>query len=184
MHHQTLTAALLVTVSATLVLPGCASAPASNDQAALATPPTDFTLAFSVLTPPSRRNIWTLPREQRPSRFVIETDWVLRGFSGTRLADESFPRETRQLNHEQISAIWSDLAAADLLNPAHPAIVGSPPVLPIPSVPPAPTANFEALWVVTITADGDRRMLILRPDERAAAEPLLNRLSDLAWLPK
>ena len=183
-HHKTLTAAMLVVSAAALFAPGCASGPAPGDETALATPPSDFTLAFTVLTQPAKRNIWTLPREQRLSRFVIETDWVLRGFSGPSLVDESFPRETRQLNEAQITSIWNDLAAAGLLDPSHPSLVGAPPMFRTTGVPTIPETGADAQWIVTIPAEGDRRMLILTPDERTAAAPLLHRLSDLAWLPE
>jgi hypothetical protein len=176
---------IIAPLAAALLCQGCAS-PAPSEQAAApaafaVAPPTDFTLAFTVFNQTSRRQVASIPRGTRPMRFVLEADWVLRAFSGPNLTDQSFPRETRQLTHADVQHIWTDLGAAGLLDPAHPAIVGTPPA--ITSLP-EPSATVPAAWIVTFTADGARRMLILSPDDHPAARPLLDRLADLAWMPE
>jgi hypothetical protein len=130
---------------------------------------------MAVLAPGTRRNVSALPRERRPARFVVETDWVLRTHVGPSAGPASFPAETRQLTREDVQAIWDDLRTAGLLDPAHPAMVA-----------PAPTSapGNEVVWVVGWTANGVRRTLAFSGDERGAARPLLDRLADLAWMPE
>jgi hypothetical protein len=170
--------ALLFLPSLPLVCGGCASTPAHDEAAAEDAPPSDFTLAMTVMAQVNRRNTATIPRDRRPARFVIETDWVLRAYTGRGPIDtETFPRETRQLNAAQIQSLWTDLRAAGLLDPANPAIAGKPPV-------PADITQNKPLWVVTFTADADRRTLVIDADRDGPAAPLLNRLADLAWMPK
>lgn len=184
MRYSPIVAALAVA----LLCQGCASPaappapphPTASPGAFAAAPPADFTLAFTVLNQTSRRQVASIPRGVRPMRFLMETDWVLRAFSGPNITDQSFPRETRQLAHAEVQAIWADLSAAGLLDPAHPAIVGAPP--PIPTA--ADAGETAPAWIVTFTADGHRRMLVLRPEDHEAARPLLDRLADLAWMPR
>ncbi len=157
---------------------GCAAAPEPVDAAVADTPPPDFTLALTVMSQVNRRNTAALPRDRRPARFVIETDWVLRSYTGRGPIDtETFPRETRQLSATQVQSLWSDLRAAGLLDHDNPAIVGRAPA-------PADIKQDKPLWVVTFTADTDRRTLVLDADPRGPAAPLLNNLADLAWMPK
>lgn len=174
--HLPITAGILLFVGSFAALtPGCASAPPADDTAALQHAPTDFTLAFTIVNPTPKRNVNTMPRETRPTRFVIETDWVLRGFVGAALIDQGFPRETRQLDEREIDGIWADLRDGGLLEPDHAAIVGTPPTL---------ASVNELTWIITLHAHGDRRMLMLRGNEQEAAKPLMNRLADLAWMAK
>lgn len=139
-------------------------------------PPPDFTLEVTLIAPPMRQDGSRPPRLRRSTRFVIETDWVLRSYSGRApVGHDTFPRETRQLTEHEIAAIWGDLRDAGLLDPAHPSIVGSAPA-------PADVSPSEPVLVISIVADGDRRTLALAPD--GPGEALFSRLADLAWLPK
>lgn len=141
-------------------------------------PPSDFTFAFTVVHQTSKRNVASIPRDRRPMRFLMETDWVLRAFAGPNLTDQSFPREARQLTHQQVEQIWHDLRSAGLLDLDHPSAVGSVP-------PPEQwTVTDGSAWVLTIKANGDRRVLLLQPEQHASAAPVLDRLADLAWMPE
>lgn len=154
---------------------GCAGKRATENLHALGSPPSDFTVALTVLVQTNRRNVAAIPRPERPARFVMEADWVLRAYSGPAVTDAAFPPETRQLTAAQVQDLWIDLRTAGLLDPAHAGLVGRSPA---PGELPSPT------WVVSFKAAGDRRTFVLEADSRRAAEPLLSRLCDLAWMPK
>jgi hypothetical protein len=181
-HHRTIPFGLLGALACSGLV-ACASHPDEAGAAATAlapdeAPPADFTFAFTVVHQTTRRNVASIPRDRRPMRFVMEADWVLRAYSGPNLTDQSFPREARQLGAADVQGVWAELRSAGLLDPAHPAIVGSVP-------PPEQWTVLDgSTWVLTVKADGDRRVLMLQPEQHAQALALLNRLADLAWMPE
>lgn len=157
---------------------GCTATPSEAEVLAADLPPPDFTLSMTVISKIDRRNTAAIKRERRPSRFVIETDWILRAFSGRGQVDaETFPRETRQLTIHEIQSIWKELREAGVLDPANPAIAGRAPMLS------EVTAN-QPVWVITYSAADEHRTLVYDADPAGPAAPLLNRLADLAWMPK
>jgi hypothetical protein len=157
---------------------GCAAPPAAQD-AKCATPPTDFTLSVAVMSHSSHRRVApAVPRELRPMRFVMETDWVLRSYAGPGAADtDTFPAETRQLDAPQVASLWSDLQSAGLLAPDNPAIVGRAPTL-------AEVDPAKPVWVISYSADAAHRTLVLDAGADSPAAALVTRLADLAWIPK
>ncbi|MBX3386322.1 MAG: hypothetical protein KF768_07110 [Phycisphaeraceae bacterium] len=188
-----LAAAIALTLALLSAAPGCASAAAARFDAAAQreTPPPDFQLGLTVQAPLSRlgaravitpardgqpatqtfvtntpygqRGVANIPLSHRPARFVIEADWILRAAVGYGASETVFPPNTRQLNASDISALWSALRDAGLLDPDHPAIV---------SAPPEPEQAFgRTHYVLSYQVAGVRRTLVFDAGLPPTASP-------------
>lgn len=175
-----------------LVLAGCAeSGPAAREQAlAREFPPSDFWLGVTVFAP-GQGDLTTStppapPRAQRPARYVIEADQVLRasfglgggGADAQGVSEQTFPPQTRQLTGDQMNDLWKILRSSTLVDASSGSLVGRPPT---------PTETEGRLvYVVSFAFAGDRRTLQIESEgpkagSRADAERLTDRLAALAW---
>lgn len=141
--------------------------------------PADFGLSVTVLSDeiePGR--IGRLPRWQRPARFVIEPDRVLRASDGPGVSTRLFPAATRRLDAGQMLGLWEMVRGTGVVRPGHPGAVawsdGEPPI------------SAGSVAVITVSAGGERRTVIVPVDEAdpdaGAARVLVDRLADLAWI--
>jgi hypothetical protein len=166
-------------LTALAALSACASQKRANYEHALAAPipPDDFWLAVTVLRPPaeaaSRAAAYkTLPIANRPARYVVEADRILRAATGSGASEVTFPDQTRQLSDAQFDHLWETLRASSLVKPDNPALVGS--------APPTPTMLDKTIYIVSFAAAGNRRTLAF--DDAAEAQPLIDELAKLAWV--
>lgn len=80
--------------------------------------PDDFALSITVVGPASGAEpAEDLPRAQRPARYLVEADGILRAAVGPGSTPRVFPRETRQLNKAQVQRLWRLVGETGLLQP-------------------------------------------------------------------
>lgn len=69
--------------------------------------PEDFTLAITVMGPAATpEEVNAAPRPERPARYIIEPDGILRAAIGPGATPRVFPGETRQLDNAQLERLW------------------------------------------------------------------------------
>lgn len=69
--------------------------------------PDDFALAITIIGPATNETpIDERPRPQRPARYVLEPDGVLRAAIGPGATPRVYPRQTRQLDAAQMQRLW------------------------------------------------------------------------------
>lgn len=139
--------------------------------------PVDFVLAATVFTPENLKTD-SLPRSLRPARYIVEADGALRASVGPGATVTTFPPQTRQLTAKQVDGLWRQIRETDLLDAGNPARVNDPEA--IPRTPDRTTA------LVYVGYSGKRvtlRLLLDRASEDSlAAERLMDRLAELAWI--
>lgn len=139
--------------------------------------PEDFTLAVTVLTPRELLRV-DLPRSLRPARYIIEADGALRAAVGPGAGATTFPPRTRQLTAREFDGLWRQLRETALLDPGHPARVSDP-----ETVTRAPDRTTALIYVSFEGTRRTLRVLLDRSSEDAvAAERLVDRLAELAWM--
>src|SRR5262245_38039155 len=156
----------------------------SSTPAALSPPPPipeerpqDFVLAATVLTPTDVKTT-NLPRSLRPARYIVEADGVLRAAVGAGSTTTTYPPQTRQLTARQMDSLWRQLRESNLLDPGNPSRIDAP-----EAVARAPDRTTALIFV-----GGDGRRVTLRvlldrrTEDAVAAERLVDRLADLAWI--
>lgn len=79
-------------------------------------PPEDFALALTVLAPSKKAlRSDTLPRGQRPARYLLAADGSLRVSQGVGASTRDFPPVVRVLRDAQRQEIWAMIKDAGLL---------------------------------------------------------------------
>lgn len=117
--HTLATAALAALL---LSLPGCSSTPRPlPEPEPVVLPdstPEDFALSITVVGPSSAEtDIDSLPRAERPARYLVEPDGVLRAAIGPGATPRVYPRQTRQLDQAQVQRLWRLVGETGLLEP-------------------------------------------------------------------
>ncbi len=175
-------AAALLALS--LLLTGCSATGSLDADSA----PDDFVLGVTVYDLPSAEPVSStdtsrLPRAQRPARYVIEADGVLRASFGTAASPAYFPPMTRRLTPEQIDHLWALTRQTGVF----PAVEGSQgvgeQVGPVAGYEP-PMGRITAL--IESFAAGHRASAAL-PIEPSDQQPgpvyaLTDALAELAWV--
>lgn len=115
--------ALGVALPGVAALPGCSSRPAIRPEPEpVVLPdraPDDFTLSVTVLGPANQADeVDDTPRPQRPARYLVEPDGVLRAAVGPGATPRVYPRQTRQLDAAQVERLWRLVANTGLLDGA------------------------------------------------------------------
>ena len=105
-----------------LCLPGCSSTPRPLPEPEPVvlpdTTPEDFALSITVVGPSSAEtDIDSLPRAERPARYLVEPDGVLRAAIGPGATPRVYPRQTRQLDQAQVQRLWRLVGETGLLEP-------------------------------------------------------------------
>ena len=181
----------LMLAFAAAFLPGCASSRAERIEAALIAdePPPDFTLAVTVLRPVplgalinARTQDASRPTVQRPARYIVEADAVLRVAVGYGATEKTFPPETRQLTASQFAGLWRQLKNSPLVDPDHPCRTGKPP--PLEEF--ARETEGRGGYAVAFCIAGEHRILAIDEASPAAkdARELVAQLLALAWVPQ
>lgn len=104
------------------LLVGCASAPPPlPEPEPVLLPeraPADFALGITVM-PPAREQapLHELPVPERPGRYLVEPDGVLRAAIGPGATPRVYPRQTRRLNEAQVQRLWRLTVETGLLEP-------------------------------------------------------------------
>jgi len=119
-----MTAAALLIPAAWVALalsPGCSSTPAARPEPEpVVLPdlaPADFALGITVLSPAADPvRIDATPRPQRPARYIIEPDGVLRAAIGPGATPRVYPGRTRQLDTAQMQRLWRLASNTGLLD--------------------------------------------------------------------
>jgi hypothetical protein len=180
---------------------GCGSTPRLPETAAAPLPenrPRDFELAVTVLSPPGARDQADqselmdeegqfgpppgsgpkLPRSLRPARYIVEADAVLRVAEGEGAKTTTFPLRTRQLSSRQFDALWRQLRQSNLLAPGNPARIDAP-----EDAIRSPDRTVALIYTSYESQRVTLRVLLDRRSEDAiAAERLVDRLAELAWI--
>lgn len=124
------------------------------------------------------RAVPNLPRSLRPARYIVEADGVLRVSIGAGASTTTFPSQTRQLTPRQLDALWRQLRATNLLAQGNAARIEGPEE--------AKRAPDRTTALIYASFDGRRvqlRLLLDRgSDDAVAAERLVDRLAELAWI--
>lgn len=141
-------------------------------------PPSDFTLAVTVFAPARSHQNAAVAPERRPSRYIIETDRVLRTALGPGAGPDTFPLRTRVLDSAQHRRLWEAIRGSSLGDTASPARVGAEQVYA--------ALPGRVSYVVTVSALDER--WTIAADESAPgpeaqdARLLVRELARLAWI--
>jgi hypothetical protein len=135
---------------------------------------------FEQPTPiPGQRTRTDLPRALMPSRYVIETDGILRAAFGNAASPSSFPAKTRRLSPQQVDAIWLLTRETGVFEGAGETVGSVSGYLP-------PRDRITAL--VEAFAAGQRGYAAFGLEDdlpgATATRALSDALADLAWVPE
>jgi len=141
--------------------------------------PADFVLAATVYSPRSMEKA-RLPRSLKPARYIIEADGVLRAAVGPGSAGTTFPGQTRRLTPAEFDSLWRMVRESGLLDPGSAWRVEDPGEIT--------RASDRTTALVYVGYGGRRTTLRLLLDrsgpEAVAAERVVDRLAELAWVPE
>ena len=179
---------MCIVLAAACGLGGCAGAGGARFERAIASPepPTDFSLAATVLRPvplalAAGVRVAGAPTgtADRPARYIVEADSVLRAAIGHGAQDATYPSRTRQLTRAQRVQLWRELVATPLVDVEHPARAGR-----APSIEEASEASGgKTTWVIEFSAAGRRQVLVIHEggEGEAEARRLVESMARLAW---
>lgn len=168
-----------------LSLPGCSSTPRPLPEPEPVvlpdTTPEDFALSITVVGPSSAEtDIDDRPRAERPARYLVEPDGVLRAAIGPGATPRVYPRQTRQLTEAQVQRLWRLVGETGLLEPNTLTRIDNTEIFfPQRS---RPTA------LVYIRQQGTGSHFAVRlpvgDAESAMVAQLVDQLADMAWVPE
>lgn len=79
--------------------------------------PDDFALSVTVLGPATEpAEFDATPRPQRPARYIVEPDGILRAAIGPGATPRVYPGQTRQLDAGQVQRLWRLAVGTGLLD--------------------------------------------------------------------
>lgn len=162
-----------------LIGAGCGSTPAAAGDSA----PADFSLAVVVRVPEADADAWTAadrsaPRAQRPARYLVEADDVLRVMLGPGALPRTFPPPTRRLTRAQVESLWAKIREAGLLTEGE--VVSREGLGQEFADRPAIVAEPTALLSIRAGRERVYRREVLR--EGSAVYRLTDELAGLAWI--
>jgi hypothetical protein len=134
-------------------------------------PTEGFWLAVTAHQEPGDPSFASIP----VARFVLEADGQLRAAVGPGADETVFPPPIRRLSREQLTAVWSQIAAIDSLNTSpHSRISDAL----------APGQTRPSSIRITAAGDGRQRARSFQSQDvdAASATKLVNQLTDLAWM--
>ncbi|MBX3404849.1 MAG: hypothetical protein KF699_15675 [Phycisphaeraceae bacterium] len=177
----------VIVLAAAFGLGGCAGGNARFERAlASPEPPSDFALSATVLRPvplawAAGVRVAGAPTgaADRPARYIVEADSVLRAATGAGAQETTYPPRTRQLTRAQREQLWRELAATPLVDVDHPARAGR-----APSIDEASEASGgKTTWVIEFSAAGRRQTLVIHEggEGEAEARRLVESMARLAW---
>jgi hypothetical protein len=188
------TALVLLIPLALASAPGCASRESRIAEAAKApAAPADFALAITVVTPiKSATQPQTLPRSQRPARYILEPDGTLRIALGGGSTTTTYPPPTRLLSSARREDVWNLVKAAGLLEPEVPGrLRGSDSSVPlgtqtggepISMLDPTATPPKTPTALIVLSANGVRDFYRIAFDESPNLAALTDRLAAYGWV--
>lgn len=158
-----------------LLLLSCSAAPPRTDVADVA--PGDLTIEATVLV---GRDVDDIDRaERRPGRYVLFPDGGLHADVGRSIDAEVRPGLTRQLERQQLAALWLVARETGLANPENGEPPGNDALIA--------AAPGEIVHVVTLVADDRRWRFVRMGAATGAMDPATSRfireLAGLAWVP-
>jgi len=143
--------------------------------------PDDFTLSITVRAPGVDEAVLAgRPRSERPGRYIIEPDGVLRAAIGPGATPRVFPGQTRRLDDRQMDRLWRLVLETGLLEPGSiTRIENTETYFPYPG---------RSTALISITAEGQTTYFAVRlpvgdAPSRATAQ-LIEAIADLAWIPR
>lgn len=168
-----------------LALAGCSSTPVVKPEpepAALPErAPDDFALSVTVMGPATEpAEIDATPRPERPARYIVEPDGVLRAAIGPGATPRVYPGQTRQLTTGQVQRLWRLASNTGLLDGDTLAKVDNTETF-FPS-------RERTTAMVYIRQGGVGQSFAVRlpvgDAESPAVEQLIDQLASLAWVPE
>lgn len=167
--------------TAALSLPACSTAQYADDALPDGAFPSDFWIAVTVMGPLREGGAAALPRSQRPGRYIIEADWILRAALGPGARPDVFPAQTRQLTQAQMYDLWRLLQSTGLSNTESP--------LRSFLEPDAKALAGRTVYIVVWHARGRHRTLLIEgesgdPQAIAEARKITDAIAALAWIPE
>lgn len=181
-HRGVMTMLIIMAMSLTIALGGCAatstSTAASNDP--LSPAPADFAVDVQVL---ADTVVDGAPVHHRPARYVLFADGSLHSQIDPPRRVNWRPGLTRRLSREQVASVWSIMQQAGMTDPTSADDIDNLDLRPDP-------AN-EIVYLVDVLADGRRWRYERRTPVAADAATdvatdavmttLVRRLGQLAW---
>lgn len=159
-------------LAAVLFSGGCVTTSAPPDMSSM---PPDFSVDVTVLSGDDEAG--ARPVHLRTSRYVVLADGSLRASISTDLDADDFPPFVRQLDRDQIAALWEVARTGGLTDPANVDVLGN-----IELVRAQPG---QMTYLIVITAHGDRvtegRTRTLSDLPHPGIERLTRALAMLAW---
>lgn len=160
----------------TIGLGGCASKPLGPAPVAGVDYPADFALSVTVMTPgrdtdDDGRDL-TVGRDlaDRPARYIVEPDGLLRAAVGAGASATVFPRRTKYLTDRQMASLWGKL---EWLRPE--LQIGDPGE-------DTPRRITSSTAIIHVTAEGRRTTRVVALDNDEWAKSLVRTLGEHAWL--
>jgi hypothetical protein len=166
-----------------LALSACGTTPKKLERSSVPPPdqrPVDLALAATVFAPRVPLPDVELPRAIRPARYIVEADGVLRASVGAASDAAAFPPRVRQLSPRQADQVWRALLDSGLLDDANPNRLSDPES--------AMRSGDRTTAMIFVSYQGKRTTLRVLLDratpDAVAAERVIDRLAELAWLPQ
>ncbi len=143
--------------------------------------PEDFTLSITVVVPGiDEAALASLSRAEKPARYIVEPDGILRAAVGPGATPRVFPGQTRRLSDAQLNRLWRLVRETGLLESGSiTRISNTETFFPPPG---------RATALISITADGRVRAFAVRlpvgDPPSAATTQLIDEVAELAWIPR
>lgn len=138
--------------------------------------PADFSLSVTVMTPgpetgpDGRDTSFGQDLADRPGRYIVEPDGLLRAAMGAGATTRVYPPRTRYLSDRQMADLWARL---EWLRPD--LQIGDPGEQ-------APTPSAHSTAIIQVAAEGRKTTRVVNLDEDDAGRTLVRTLGEHAWL--
>lgn len=148
--------------------PGCATT-APIVAFAQPSPPEDFWLSVTVQGPQRATGYAMLARSDRPARYVVEADRVLRAAVGPGASENRFPPQTRTLSDEQFARVWRVLRESSIVRDQSATMVSTMPTLD--------TAPTGTSIIISYVANGLHEAHVIPLSETPSESPTVSGFS-------